>query len=316
MTRPRSQLVSLAATPYYHCVSRCVRRAYLCGHDRYSGQNFDHRKAWLVRRFTFLSQLFAIDIAAYAVMSNHYHLVLRIDKSRSSTWSKTEIISRWLRLYKGPVLAHRYLQGQVLTRSERRQLDALVKVWRERLSSLSWFMGCLNEYMARRANKEDGCTGRFWEGRFRSQALLDKTALLSCMVYVDLNPIRANMSKDLLSSDYTSIQYRLKERASKSKQRSRVLLPMRSEQNSSDVENEIPISLQDYIELLEWTGTHIRSGKHATPLLPSPKILDTLQLSTGQWRILALDVQKRSIVMFHGLTVLDRLEGSPAIQAA
>ncbi len=79
MTRPRSEIVSLADTPFHHCVSRCVRRAFLCGDDRYSGKNFDHRKSWLVNRLALLDEVFAIDIAAYAVMSNHFHVVLHVD---------------------------------------------------------------------------------------------------------------------------------------------------------------------------------------------------------------------------------------------
>jgi len=44
MTRPRSTQVSLADTPYYHCVARCVRRAFLCGIDPLTGENYEHRR--------------------------------------------------------------------------------------------------------------------------------------------------------------------------------------------------------------------------------------------------------------------------------
>ena len=178
MTRPRSQIVSLADTLFYHCVSRCVRRAFLCGDDRYSGKNFDHRKPGLVDRLTLLGEVFAIDIATYAVMSNHYHLVLHIDESRARTWDRGEVIHRWLSLYKGDPLVHGYLRGELRSEAEYRQLDRIIKTWRERLTSISWFMRCLNEYIARRANRGDNCTGRFWEGRFKSQALLDEAASL------------------------------------------------------------------------------------------------------------------------------------------
>jgi hypothetical protein len=91
MTRPRSMLVSVSDTPWYHVVSRCVRRAFLCGADAYSGQSFEHRRGWIVSRVKQLAGIFAIDVAAFAVMSNHYHLVVRIDTTRAKAWSREEV---------------------------------------------------------------------------------------------------------------------------------------------------------------------------------------------------------------------------------
>ena len=191
MTIARNNQISVSDTPYYHCIGRCVRRAFLCGEDPITGQNYEHRRQWIVDKLAELSEVFAINVCAYAVMSNHYHAVLHIDTEQAEAWSDDQVIEHWLKLFRGPVLIQRYLKGETKTQAEHLKVAEMVTVWRERLSDLSWFMRCLNESIARRANAEDHCRGRFWEGRFKSQALLDEAALLTCMAYVDLNPIRA-----------------------------------------------------------------------------------------------------------------------------
>ena len=126
---------------------------------------------------------------------------------------------RWLAgaLHKGPPVIHKYKAGDSLTAFKEEALCTYIETWRSRLADLSWYMRCLNESIARSANAEDGCTGRFWEGRFRSQALLDQAALLSSMAYVDLNPSRAGMSTTLQDSEFTSIQERLRHFTDKQK---------------------------------------------------------------------------------------------------
>ncbi|MCE9854385.1 transposase, partial [Shewanella chilikensis] len=121
------------------------------------------------------------------------------------------VIERWTELFSGNPVAAKFLKGDSLSEGERILLDTLISDWQERLGSISWFMRCLNEDIARKANREDGCKGVFWEGRFKSQALLDEQALLACMMYVDLNPIRAGIADSLQTSDYTSIQERIEE---------------------------------------------------------------------------------------------------------
>jgi len=212
MTRPRSELISLVDTPWYHIVTRCVRRAFLCGADAHSGQNYDHRRGWIEARLRQLAGVFAIDVAAYAVMSNHYHIVLRIDADRATQWSDDEVLERWTRLFSGPLLVRRYLQPETcaqLCEAELQAVSQWADTYRRRLADISWYMRVLNEAIARQANAEDGVTGRFWEGRFKSQALLDEQALLAAMAYVDLNPIRADMADTPEDSDHTSIQARL-----------------------------------------------------------------------------------------------------------
>ena len=212
-------------TPLFQSCS-CNNEAdhtFLCGEDTSTGQNFDHRKQWLVDRITRLAAVFAIDICAYAIMSNHYHLVLRVNQQQAKQWDSREVALRWMQLFKGHPLVDRYLSEAQTTQAETDKALELIETWRERLFELGWFMRCLNEYIAVQANKEENCKGRFWEGRFKSQALLDDTALLACMAYVDLNPVRAKMAKTPESSSFTSFLYRVK--AMKNQRLPKYLMP-------------------------------------------------------------------------------------------
>ena len=212
MPYPRSSLVSLDATPWYHVISRCVRRAFLCGEDTVTGRNYEHRRGWIVERLEQLAGVFAIDVAAYAVMSNHADLVVRVDAERAQEWSQEDVLRRWTRLYVGPELVQRVVRDGEADLSAA-QLDAVhgwAETYRSRLADLSWFMRVLNQSIARMANAEDRVTGRFWEGRFKSHALLDEAAVLTAMAYVDLNPIRARLATVPEDSAFTSIAERLK----------------------------------------------------------------------------------------------------------
>ena len=188
MPRARKHLVCVAETPYYHVTSRCVRRAFLCGVDRESGRSYEHRRGWLEDRIRILSSVFSIQICAYAVMSNHYHVVVRLNPVESDEWCDDEVLRRWTALFRGPLLVQRYRNGDSLSEAEAATLRSIATVYRRRLGCLSWFMKCLNEPIARQANREDGCTGHFWEARFHSQSLRTEAALLTAMAYVDLNP--------------------------------------------------------------------------------------------------------------------------------
>ena len=118
-----------------------------------------------------VADVFAIKVCAYAIMSNHYHIVVRIDADSTTHWSDEEVTRRWLQIFTGPMLMRRYLAGVKLTSGELKCVAELLVTWRERLADLSWFMRCLNEPIARMANAEDHCTGRFWEGRFKRSLL-------------------------------------------------------------------------------------------------------------------------------------------------
>jgi hypothetical protein len=113
--------------------------------------------------------------------------VVKINPARVADWTDQEVAQRWLQIFSGPLLMRQFLTGTDLTECQIQRVAELLAIWRERLADLSWLMRCINEPIARMANSEDHCTGSFWEGRFKSQALLDDRALLACMAYVDLS---------------------------------------------------------------------------------------------------------------------------------
>jgi len=211
MGLPRSKYVEEGQEGVFHCFSRCVRRAYLYGYDAVTHQDFSHRKAWIVDRMKFLAGIFAIDVCAFAILANHFHNILRTRPDIAASWSDREVAVRWLQLCprkprsKNKPIPPIENQINALLASPQR-----IAQLRKRLCSISWFMGRLNEFIARAANAEDKVKGRFWESRFKCQALLDDAALIACMVYVDLNLIRAGVADTPEKSDFTSIQERIR----------------------------------------------------------------------------------------------------------
>lgn len=292
MTTPRSQQIDLAATPYYHCVSRCVRKAYLCGYDKETKRNLDHRKQWLIDRIKFLASLFYIDIAAYAIMDNHYHLVLHVDYEKANKASSDEILRRWETLY--PTNANLYQTESV----SEEVFQQKIIIWRERFSNISFFMKLLNENIAKRANEEDKINGRFWQGRFKSQALLDDGAVLAAMVYVDLNPIRAKTALTPETSTFTSIHERIQAVAKDLKQNSLTHInvdPIKIDNtkqppdlmafiNSSTNGNpSIEYTLSEYLSLVDETGRIIRDDQRGSIPERSLPLFERLNLNPTQW---------------------------------
>ena len=154
MPLPRKDQVAKQCDGHFHVISRAVRRAFLCGIDAHSGCNYEHRRQWIVERLAVLVDKFSVDICAYAIMSNHYHLVLHVNYEQSLTWSDKEVVRRWCALFLGKTLGRqdisedeRDLHFQLLLANKEK-----IALWRARLADLSWFMRCLNESIARQAN--------------------------------------------------------------------------------------------------------------------------------------------------------------------
>ncbi|NHN38314.1 transposase [Pseudomaricurvus alcaniphilus] len=327
MTLPRAQQISLDATPYYHCVSRCVRRAFLCGIDRTSGSSYEHRRQWVEDKILHLAEIFALDICAFAVMSNHYHIVFHINKDKADRWSNEEVISRWHRLYRGNLLSQKYIAEKTLSKAENCLLEEIVANWRVRLHSISQFMQVLNESIAREANREDGCSGRFWEGRYKSQALLDDAALAACMAYVDLNPIRAQLAVTPEQSEHTSVKRRI-ERAGRARlpnhtrQQPLQLMPFAGHPRQ-DAPFGLPFRLTDYLQLIDWTGRVIRDEKRGVIPSDTPAIVERLRIEPKHWLYCSTQFESRFKNLVGRLRALqraciplqrERISGSSACQ--
>ena len=241
MTYPRSHLVDPDGGTY-HVQTRCVRRAFLCGTDTTTGRSFDHRRLWLEDLILSLATFYTIDIYAYAVMSNHYHIVLNVNSNAARALTNAEVVIRWLGLTKPALEGSEYqLAYDVLMNDAPR-----ITVLRHRLGSLSSFMARLNETVAKKANKEDHCKGHFWEQRFQSQRILDERGLAATMVYSDLNPVRAYAVADPTEAEFTSLCRRL---ALNHKH----IQPL----NAPSGPSLLSITLEDYIELCRWTANAI-----------------------------------------------------------
>ena len=263
MTYPRAHLVDADNGGVYHCISRCVRRSWLCGDDPVSGQCFEHRRTWLESRLLELAGVFAVDLYGYAVMSNHYHVVVRVAPRRTAEWNDQDVARRWCSLHPGrsPEDAERCAEALLND-------PARLALARQRLGSLSWFMRYLNEPLARLANREDAVTGRFWEGRFKSIALLDEAAVIACMAYVDLNPVRAKIARRLEDTTHTSIARRL----AASDELASPLVSLTA----------LGVSLSDYRSLLEWTVS-IDAGAVDPPAADAARVLSRMSQGPSAW---------------------------------
>ncbi|WP_440223682.1 transposase [Dokdonella sp. MW10] len=288
MTTARHRLVDRNQSGFYHCISRCVRRAWLCGVDALSGRSFEHRRKWVEQRLLELADIFAVGLYAYAVMSNHTHVVLRVDPRTARAWSDEEVAVRWVRLFPARI------DGMVDTERCREKEGALLRnadrlaTCRERLGDLSWFMRALNEPIARRANEEDACTGRFWEGRYTCQALLDEAAVLACMNYVDLNPVRAGIAEDLPRSHHTGVKRRIENLGEHD-----AAAPLPALAGIEPGFAVLAISTASYLDLVDWTARLTRPDKRGHITADTPPILQKLGLRDTAWERHVLGIETR-----------------------
>ena len=276
MTVARSQLIDRENGGFHHIVSRCVRRAWLCGLDPLTGRDHSHRKRWIEERLLTLAGAFAVRVYSYAVMSNHCHIALEYRPQDALGYSDEEVARRWLVAYPPRRAGQLELRVQALLEDPER-----IAKLRGRLGDLSWYMKCLNEAIARRANREDDCTGRFWEGRFNSSRPMESlAALYACMTYVDLNPLRAGATGRVAEAgEHTSLRRRIEEARREERKLGEAMAPMGINGESRRIftggDTRLSLTLRDYLAHVEWTaGRGARpTGECAEPRLGAPPSL-------------------------------------------
>ncbi len=306
----RGEVVVKGEVGVYHCWNRCVQRAFLCGADPVTGRDYEYRREWIQQTEQLLARLFAVEVAFHAELSNHIHVILRTRPDVAASWSDEDVVRRWLSITK---LKRNGADSIVEPSQEKmdgelRQPERVAEL-RRRLANVSWFMGALCETVSRRCNRDAGTSGAFWEHRFACRSLANEAAILVCGIYVDLNAIRAREAETPEQSRHTSaydriqgLQQRLGENAEEASQANaphpdcwlcELTLRDRDAGLSGVAASESPwrasdkgilsLSLEKYLELLDWTGRQIRSDKRgAIPASLAP-ILDRLQIAQAQW---------------------------------
>ena len=251
MATPRSLLVDPENALHYHIVSRCVRGSWLCGWDPVNGKDYSYRKDNLEARLFRLVNCFAVELHGFAIMSNHFHLVVHYDPLASLRWSDTEVAERWVEATTSESEDDNLEARRASVEALCAQPEQITRL-RHRLGSMSAFMQQLKQPIARQANLEDGVSGHFFEQRFYSGALLSEQALLAAMAYVDLNPVRAQIARDIEQCEHTSIARRLTEN---SRHRLEALLQplasgLASREDDVKPEGQVSITLAQYIDAL------------------------------------------------------------------
>lgn len=324
----RGEVVDPSKIQVFHVLNRTVRRCMLFGDDPLTGINYDHRKGWIEERLRHFAANFGIDLLAFAILSNHYHLMLRSRPDIVATWDDTEVARRWLM-----ICPHRKENDGSPCQPNQSELDTIrncqerLAEIRVRLSDISWWMRLLDQRIARWCNDEDEATGRFFEDRFKAIPLIDEQAIAACAVYIDLNLIRAGVAETIELSNHTSGQLRAqalqaemqtlecdthqepedrqRDHARLAKAVDAFLAPVslsgddqvigvmtsRTGKRCSD-KGFLEMSDQAYLELLDWTARQSVAGKRGTTPSDQPPILARLGLSVPVWLKMVAEFSK------------------------
>jgi hypothetical protein len=306
---PRGEVFDPSEIATVHVMNRVVRRCFLLGTDAVSGKDDGHRKDWFEAELERVAACFGIDCLNFAILSNHFHLVLRSRPDVVAAWDDREVARRWWMLC--PKRSDKDGSPQAPTEPELNSIttdtDRLAEL-RTRLSNISWWMRLVCQRIAQRANLEDDQSGKFWQGRFEAVRLLDEEAILAGAAYVDLNPIRAALAETLELSEHTSVQRRIEalrgslalvseDACAKADELPDAFLapleideledelgprPSATVKRSSD-KGFLAMPLAAYLELLDWTARQLAPGKSGATPANKPPILERLKIEPAVW---------------------------------
>ncbi len=300
MTMAREHLVDPDVTRWYHCVTRCVRRALLLG------EGASDRKQWIENRLQELAGIFGVSVGGFAVLDSHVHVLVRLDPDIVKSWSDEEVVRRWGRLVPPRDKSRRPLDvSEDWVRGHLKNARWLAQA-RQRLQSLGWFMKSLKEPLARLANREEQTRGAFFEGRFKTVAILDEASLLATCAYIDLSPVAEGISDRPRTSAHTSIKQRVKHVAAQGRsgarkaartrsaaasaraaglEESHWLCPIEDRRKLDSPREEMVegFPLGSYLVLVDYTGRLFRDQK-AVQSRELTEIFDRLGTSAEEWK--------------------------------
>lgn len=277
MAIARKRIIDESEVGTYLITNRCVRRAFLMGEDFNSGEILDFRRAWVEEWLESLAEVMLIDILDFCVMSNHYHLVLRNRPDLLDELSDEECARRLALMYPGVTCLDRLPDEECPLRVQEMLADSNFENKRRRLTSISSFMAIWQEAIAKRANLEDDCTGHFWEGRFHSVKLLDSIAVLYAFAYVDLNPVKANLTSRVCEAKHTGLKLRWNAREAS---RDTWLTPFDCREHADGC---LPMTLEEFVNAIQKRADAWLANKHTTLSVGHPKRLCELGISKELW---------------------------------
>jgi REP element-mobilizing transposase RayT len=304
MRRKRTQIANPDFINTLHVTQRCARHNFLLDDNCGPCGKFERRRNAILDRITHLAGAFAIEVLGVALMNNHLHLILRNRPDIVSQWSDLEVARRWLRICPGFSQAHAdfskrtpdlpTLDDAALLAKDREK----IKLLRRRLADIGSLMWSLNDYSAKLFNLTDCMTGCFWEGRYKAQSLLDNLALLLCVLYVDLNPIRAGIAQSPEESEFTSAYLQIQSLEAINKRPSTnpsllpnaFLAPIRiSSEASAQLRSRtgcrasdygfLDMSTAEYLIVLDLMGRLMRNDKTAAIPNDLPPIFERLKIT-------------------------------------